>query len=35
MARRSQLCRGITVSLDPGIESVKLRWNSVETVLSW
>ena len=35
MARRSQSCRGIIVSLEPGIESVKLRWNSVETVLSW
>ena len=35
MARRSQSCRGITFSLEPGIESVKLRWNSVETVQSW
>ena len=35
MVRRSQLCRGITVSLEPAIESVKLSWNSVETVRSW
>ena len=34
MVRTSQLCRGITVSLEP-IESVELRWNSVETVRSW
>ena len=34
MVRKSQLCRGITVSSEPGIESVKLRWNSVETVRS-
>ena len=33
--QRSQSCRGITVSLEPGIESVKLRWNSEETVRSW
>ena len=35
MVRRSQLCRGIIVSSEPGIELVKLRWNSVETVRSW
>ena len=29
MGRRLQSCRGITVSLEPGTESVKLRWNSV------
>ena len=35
MVRRSQSCRGIFVSLEPGIESVMRRWNSVETVGSW
>ena len=35
MVRRSQMCHGITVSLELGIGSVKLRWNSVETVRSW
>ena len=29
MVRRSQSCRGITVSLEPGFASVKLRRNSV------
>ena len=35
MGRRSRSCRGITVSLEPRIESVKRSWNSVETVRSW
>ena len=35
MVRRSQLCRGIPVSLKPRIESVKLKWNRAETVRSW
>ena len=35
MAQRSQSFRGATDSLKPGIESTKLRWNSVETVRSW
>ena len=35
MVRRSQSHRGIIESLEPGIESTKLRWNSVETVQFW
>ena len=35
MVLKSQSCLGITVSLEPRIESTKLRWNSVETVRSW
>ena len=35
MARRSQSCRVIIVSLEPEIESVKRKCNSVETVQSW
>ena len=30
MVRRSQSCRGITVSVEPGFASVKLKRNSVE-----
>ena len=32
MTQRSQSSLGIIASLEPGIESVKLKWNSVETV---
>ena len=35
MTRRSQSSLGILASLEPGIESVKLKWNSVETIQSW
>ena len=33
--RRSQSCRGIIVSLEPGIESTRLRLHNVETVQFW
>ena len=35
MGRRSQSGRGIILSLEPGIESVKRRWDRVEIVRSW
>ena len=35
MVRRFQSSLGIFASLEKGIESVKLKWNSVETVQSW
>ena len=35
IVRRSQSSPGILASFEPGIESVKRRWNSVETVQSW
>ena len=35
LVQLSQSYRETTVSLEPEIESTKLRWNSVETVQSW
>ena len=35
MVRKSQSSLWIIASLEPIIESVKLKWNSVETVQSW
>ena len=35
MARRSQSYRGIAASLEPQIDHLERRWNSVETILFW
>ena len=35
MVRRYQSSLRIVVSFEPGIEPVKLKWNSVEAVQSW